>query len=280
MSARIGVVMLVVPLLALAGCTSVQKGAVAGAGAGSAVGGVAGHFTQWGGGPGALLGLGVGSGAGALAAEYYYGDDATTIAEVGGGHLDQLKEELDSSRAQREELERALEQEKAQQNALLEAAEQARAELTELRKELGEGVAVSGNANEITLTILSEVLFDSGDASLTDRGKSALRGACEAIAGQYPNAFLEIRGHTDNVPIKYSKFRSNWQLSCERALGVLEYMEAQGFAPERLAATGYGSTRPVASNDTPDGRRKNRRAEIVIRPRDLSVAEAKPLNFQ
>jgi len=81
-----------------------------------------------------------------------------------------------------------------------------------------------------------------------------------------------IEGHTDKVPIKRSGWKSNWELSTARALSVLHYLEKdEGISPERLSAIGYGEYRPVASNDSRDGRKQNRRVEIVILPNVTKV---------
>ena len=76
-----------------------------------------------------------------------------------------------------------------------------------------------------------------------------------------------IEGHTDNRPIKRSGWKSNWELSTARALSVLHYLSGKSVAESRLAAIGYGEYKPVASNDTKEGRQKNRRVEIVILPK-------------
>ncbi|MGB3112323.1 MAG: OmpA family protein, partial [Candidatus Omnitrophota bacterium] len=73
-------------------------------------------------------------------------------------------------------------------------------------------------------------------------------------------------GHTDNVPITYSNWASNWELSTARATNVLHYMESKGVSPDRLSATGYGEHHPVASNAAETGQARNRRVEIVILP--------------
>jgi chemotaxis protein MotB len=128
----------------------------------------------------------------------------------------------------------------------------------------------------ITYTLVSEVLFGSGKASLTSGGKSALSKAAQSIRQQYPDAMIQVRGHTDNVPIKYSAFKSNWELSCVRAASVVRYLvESEGFLPSQLSAVGCGDTEPIASNDTADGRAKNRRAELVVFPQGVRVADIK-----
>ena len=252
--------------------TNVQKGAAVGGGSGAVVGAGVGQLTRLGGVPGALVGLGLGATAGAIAADQLYG------SEKGGGpgveELEDLKSKVTSKDTQVSELRRALQREEAQKQALLEAHEKARGELSDLRTRLGEEIQPSTEpGGAIKLTILSEVLFPSGKATLSDKGKEVLGKAAETIRTQFPDTILEVRGHTDNVPIRYSKFASNWELSCDRALGVVHYLIETGkFSPDKLMAVGLADTQPVGSNDTPEGRRMNRRAEIIIRPNPLVAA--------
>jgi chemotaxis protein MotB len=85
------------------------------------------------------------------------------------------------------------------------------------------------------------------------------------LAGMADRHFL-VAGHTDNVPIKTHKFRSNWELSTQRAVEVTRLMVEGGMKPSQLGAAGYADFDPAASNDTPDGQKQNRRIEIVVEP--------------
>ena len=80
------------------------------------------------------------------------------------------------------------------------------------------------------------------------------------------NRNFQIAGHTDNAPMKSAKFRSNWDLSTARAVEVLNYMIGAGMEPKRVSAAGYADTSPVATNDTPENKAKNRRIEITLVP--------------
>ena len=85
---------------------------------------------------------------------------------------------------------------------------------------------------------------------------------------------IGIEGYTDDVPIKYSGWKSNWELSTARSLSVLHFLvNEKGISPERLSAIGFGEYRPVASNDTKEGRKLNRRVEIVIQPKISKIKE-------
>jgi len=258
-----------------AGCTPVQKGTVAGGAAGGATGAAIGHYaTSAGGGPGALVGVGLGAATGAIAADRWYGDQDTAELEEMSETVDQFARELNDRDAALRGKQAELEKERAQQKALLEAYEDRRGKRPVLQAQAPAGVQVSSSGSEVTYTILSEVLFDSGKAGLTDAGRKALHQAAVAIRRDYPNGHIEVRGHTDNVPIRYSSFKSNWHLSCARALAVVHFLiKSESFEPESLAATGCADTRPVAPNGSAEGRRKNRRAELIVRPADVSVAE-------
>lgn len=121
----------------------------------------------------------------------------------------------------------------------------------------------------LVITFVAEVLFDSGKADLRKESLPILDKVVRVLKEEVPYNNIGIEGHTDNEPIKYSKWKSNWELSVQRALSVLHYLESKGIDPKRLFASGYGEYRPVASNDTPEGRQRNRRVEIVILPREM-----------
>ncbi|RKY33021.1 MAG: hypothetical protein DRP74_01120 [Candidatus Omnitrophota bacterium] len=119
----------------------------------------------------------------------------------------------------------------------------------------------------LVITVLGDVLYDSGKASIRSRSYSILDKVARVLKENVPLLNVGIEGHTDNVPIKFSGWKSNWELSSARALGVLHYLsDNAGVEPSRLAAIAYGEYRPVASNATKEGRQLNRRVEIVILP--------------
>ena len=124
----------------------------------------------------------------------------------------------------------------------------------------------------LVVTFLTDVLFDSGKASIKPEAYSALGKVARVLKENVPNLKVGIEGHTDNQPIKYSGWKSNWELSAARALSVLHYLVDEcGISPGRLKADAYGEYQPVASNDTKEGRRLNRRVEVVILP-DITKA--------
>ncbi len=125
----------------------------------------------------------------------------------------------------------------------------------------------------LVITVLAEVLFDSGKATLRKESFPILDKVAEILKEELRAHNIGIEGHTDNQPIKYSGWKSNWELSAHRALSVLHYLEGKGINPRRLSAIGYGEYRPVASNDTSQGRQLNRRVEIVILPRLVKKLE-------
>ena len=122
----------------------------------------------------------------------------------------------------------------------------------------------------LVITFVSEVLFDSGKAKLRADSLEKLDKVSDVLKTTVKDLDVGIEGYTDNVPIKYSGWKSNWELSSARAMSVLHYLvDDEGVNPQRLAATGYGEFRPIASNETKEGRQENRRVEIVILPNTI-----------
>jgi chemotaxis protein MotB len=115
----------------------------------------------------------------------------------------------------------------------------------------------------VVTIVTDQVLFETGKADLRPLGAEVL-DAVAPVMVDLTNR-ISIEGHTDNVPISGARFASNWELSAQRATTVLRYtIEHHGIAAARLSAAGFADTQPLASNDTPEGRSKNRRVEIVI----------------
>ncbi len=128
----------------------------------------------------------------------------------------------------------------------------------------------------LVITVVGDVLFDSGKAKVRPQSYPILDKVATVLEYNVPQLSVGIEGHTDNVPIKFSGWKSNWELSSARALSVLHYLvEDKGISPGRVSAIGYGEYRPVSSNDTNDGRQLNRRVEIVILPELTKAKDAK-----
>lgn len=119
----------------------------------------------------------------------------------------------------------------------------------------------------LVITFVAEVLFDSGKAKIRSQAYPALDKVARVLKEEVPNMEIGIEGHTDNQPIKFSGWKSNWELSSARAMSVLHYLvDERSILPERVSAIGAGEFKPIASNDTAEGRQLNRRVEIVILP--------------
>ncbi|HEY4358405.1 MAG TPA: OmpA family protein [Acidobacteriaceae bacterium] len=105
--------------------------------------------------------------------------------------------------------------------------------------------------------------FDSGEAQLLPGAADKIKRLASVLMGY--GLEMRVEGHSDNVPIHNQQFNSNWDLSTARASAVaMMLLKDQGFDPSRLSIAGYGEYHPTASNDTPEGRRANRRVDIVI----------------
>lgn len=115
----------------------------------------------------------------------------------------------------------------------------------------------------------TDVLFRSGQATLSQEGKDAIAEVATLLAG-IPERRFQVEGHTDNVPIATAQYPSNWDLAASRALRVVRTMIDAGMPPERISAASFGEYAPVMSNEIAEGRDANRRIEIVVVP-DLTT---------
>lgn len=119
----------------------------------------------------------------------------------------------------------------------------------------------------------AELLFPSGSAELSDRGRKELEDLAEVLRGLISaipadlNWILRVDGHTDRVPIRTPFFASNWELSTARAVSVVRHLAGLGIAEERLAATGFGEFHPIDPGSTAEAYRKNRRIEMKLTSR-------------
>ena len=121
----------------------------------------------------------------------------------------------------------------------------------------------------MVLELPTDVLFSSGKAKLSEDGLAAVKEVAGVLVTLPKKRRFQVEGHTDNVPIKTSRYGSNWQLASARALNVVEAMMEAGMTGGRISAAAFGEYRPVAKNDSDQGKAQNRRIEIVMVP-DLS----------
>ena len=134
-----------------------------------------------------------------------------------------------------------------------------------LRQEIDKGlVQVERKDGKVFVTVGAGGAFPSGSAELTDEARTIM--AKIATTGVGPSSKITVSGHTDNVPLKFgSNFRDNWDLAAARAASVVQEMEKVGtITADRMQAVSFGEAKPIKSNDTSEGRSKNRRIEIEI----------------
>jgi chemotaxis protein MotB len=123
-------------------------------------------------------------------------------------------------------------------------------------------VAEIGNG-AIVLSLPESILFESGEARVRAEALPFLKAFSEILVEM--DRHIRILGHTDNVPIRTAQFPSNWELSAGRAVMVVRiFSELYGVPITHLSATGFADSKPIENNDTPEGRTKNRRVEIVV----------------
>jgi chemotaxis protein MotB len=124
-------------------------------------------------------------------------------------------------------------------------------------------VKVSRSERGVIVSLGDALLFESGSASIREAAIAVLSSIASVIKTN--NNDVVIEGYTDNIPIKNSRYPSNWELSTARAVSVLVYfLDRHQVNPSRVSASGYGEYRSIASNTTPEGRAKNRRVDIIF----------------
>lgn len=121
----------------------------------------------------------------------------------------------------------------------------------------------------MVVVLATDILFASGSAHLSKDGKSAVAEVAGVLA-TIPERAFQVEGHTDTVPIATAQYPSNWELAAARAITVLKALVDGGLDSSRVSAASFAETRPVAPNDTHEGKALNRRIEIIIVP-DLST---------
>jgi len=146
------------------------------------------------------------------------------------------------------------------------------ADMQQLRKQLEAVLGKELRDHEIVLQMTPEGFtislkelgfFASGQAKLLPGAADKLKRIAKVLSR--PGLEIRVEGHSDNQPIHNEQFRSNWELSASRAMNVLLLLvDDAGFDPRNISASGYGEYRPVADNSTPEGRRMNRRVDLVV----------------
>lgn len=180
-----------------------------------------------------------------------------------------LQEQVATLQQQQTALQTSSQQRQAQYDALVQ----------KLSAEVKEGqLQVRQYKNMLSVDVAEQIFFDSGRAALKESGKAVLKKVGEALKS-YKDKLIRVVGYTDNVPIAkaiQNVYPTNWELSVARATNVVRYLQDVGVSPERMVASGRGEYAPVASNDTAEGRQKNRRIEIMLIDQSLAEELSKP----
>ena len=141
--------------------------------------------------------------------------------------------------------------------------------LEKMKSEISQGqVTISDLKGGLTVTMVDSILFDPGKAEVKKGGREIL-GKVIPILKDVSDKSIRIEGHTDNVQISRAlaqRYPTNWELSAARAINVARFLQDQGIEPGNLSAVAYGEWKPVATNDTAEGKAKNRRIEIILVP--------------
>lgn len=150
------------------------------------------------------------------------------------------------------------------QSALLDLLRSEKLLRKTLKEEVQRGeVDIHMEPRGLIVSLKQGALFDSGDDTVKSSAIPIIRKVANVLV-QLANQ-LRLEGHTDNLPIHNERFRNNWELSSARSIAILQFLNAQFQIPmARMAVSGYADVVPVASNETEEGRTKNRRVDVVI----------------
>lgn len=145
--------------------------------------------------------------------------------------------------------------------------------LQELKKEIEQGdIKITQAVDRLSVNMVEKILFDSGKAEIKKDGLKVIQRVGD-ILKKVTDRQIRVEGHTDNVQIGArirDKYPTNWELSTARATNVVRYLQDKvGIDPKLLSAAGLADNKPVASNDTPEGKAQNRRIEVVLLPLDV-----------
>jgi chemotaxis protein MotB len=200
-------------------------------------------------------------------------DEETSVNAKLRAALESLGKNVDAMLKEKGTLTKALDDTKARLDELrkAQAAAEARAQLFQqfvqkFKSMIDAGqLKIATRNGRLVLQLPNDVLFDSGQTAIKPAGKDALTQVAAVLKTVKGRSF-QVAGNTDNVPIQNARFASNWELSTSRAVEVVKLLIARGVDPKGLSAAGYGEFDPVAGNDSPDGKGKNRRIEITLQP--------------
>jgi chemotaxis protein MotB len=188
-----------------------------------------------------------------------------------------LEAKLAASRQQLDQMAKSKAQLEQEKGELVQKSAQYEQLAGSLKDQISAGqVEISELKGKMTVKLKDKILFASGSAALGKEGKAAL----DAVADAFKNLKgknVVVAGYTDDVPTgRKGPYRDNWDLSAARAIAVVRYLQEKGVPSEMLGAAGWSEYRPLAPNDTPEGRSQNRRIEINLTAADYAppVVEA------
>ncbi len=187
-----------------------------------------------------------------------------------GADLDELSEAQSTLSTMLSDAERALEEARERQ-----AAADARDAIYRRLKDSLQAMIDAGKLDvriargRMVIDLKQDILFASGEAEVSEIGIDTLKAVAIALA-EFDERQFQVEGHTDNIPIKTSRFPSNWELSTARAVAVVKLFIDAGMNPDNLSAAGFGEFQPRADNASDEGRALNRRIEVVMVP-DLQL---------
>jgi len=182
-----------------------------------------------------------------------------------------LEDERDQKTQKISQLEQRIrETDREKENKLKKMSETYNAMMQKMKGEIEKGqITITELKGKLTVNMVDAILFELGKSEISPEGEMVLQKVVDVLK-EVVDKEIRVEGHTDNLTIHGAlakKYATNWELSAARAVNVIKYLQSQGINPTILSAAAFSEYKPVASNDTKEGRAKNRRIEITLIPK-------------
>jgi chemotaxis protein MotB len=145
------------------------------------------------------------------------------------------------------------------------------------KEQLGDQISVTASRDAVVISLGGALTFGSGSSELRPEARAALDLVANSIRGLSDRNPVRVEGHTDDTPPNAGRFPTNWELSAARAGAAARFLAEAGVEPDRITAVGYADTKPIADNNTPEGKTRNRRVEIwILNPEPIGPTSVAP----
>ncbi len=166
--------------------------------------------------------------------------------------------------------EKQIEELQKKEKSVADALNQQRSENEQIKKDLESlksKISVQDTKCGLVISMVDKVLFDLAQFEIKPQSKTLLKQVADVLKN-HPDRFISVEGHTDNLAVHSPRYKTNWELSALRACNVARHLIDSGISRTGVSAVAWGETKPVADNNSLEGRQRNRRVEIILYPKE------------